>query len=141
MASGCGLMGNRGLQFSSFLSVQTFLERNTLQLIYILHTPTFHYVPLYPFSPPVRRSLPMKTQTLYIRNPSSSLAPHPPLVQVNEISFENMSNDDAVKALREIVQQPGPITLTVAKCWEPEPVVPHFEPRSTSPHTLLHVEM
>jgi segment polarity protein dishevelled len=51
------------------------------------------------------------------------------LLEVNEISFENMSNDDAVKALREIVQQPGPITLTVAKCWEPEPVVPHFEPR------------
>lgn len=51
------------------------------------------------------------------------------LLEVNEISFENMSNDDAVKALREIVQQPGPITLTVAKCWEPEPVVPQFEPR------------
>ena len=43
-----------------------------------------------------------------------------------------MSNDDAVKALREIVQQTGPITLTVAKCWEPEPVVPQFEPRSSS---------
>ena len=59
-----------------------------------------------------------------------SLPPSPP--QVNNISFENMSNDDAVKALREIVQQTGPITLTVAKCWEPEPVVPQFEPRSSS---------
>ena len=51
---------------------------------------------------------------------------------MNDISFENMSNDDAVKALREIVQQPGPITLTVAKCWEPDPIVPQFEPRSKS---------
>ena len=59
------------------------------------------------------------------------------LLEVNEISFENMSNDDAVKALREIVQQPGPITLTVAKCWEPEPVVPQFEPRSMSPLDAL----
>ena len=144
MASGCGLMGNRGLHFSSFLSVQTFLERNTLQLIYILHTPTFHYVPLYPFSPPVRKSLRMKNTNITIY---STIVTPPlffscsPSPQVNEISFENMSNDDAVKALREIVQQPGPITLTVAKCWEPEPVVPHFEPRSTSPHTLLHVEI
>ena len=29
------------------------------------------------------------------------------LLQVNDISFENMSNDDAVRTLREIVQQPG----------------------------------
>ena len=78
--------------------------------------------------------------TMIIRNPSPLLLLLPPLLQVNEISFENMSNDDAVKALREIVQQPGPITLTVAKCWEPEPVVPHFEPRSTSTHAQLHVE-
>ncbi|XP_064385358.1 segment polarity protein dishevelled homolog DVL-3-like isoform X2 [Halichondria panicea] len=51
------------------------------------------------------------------------------LLEVNDISFENMSNDDAVRTLREIVQHPGPITLTVAKCWEPEPIVPNFEPR------------
>lgn len=43
------------------------------------------------------------------------------LLQVNEINFENMSNDDAVRVLREIVHKPGPITLTVAKCWDPSP--------------------
>ncbi|KAG7457001.1 hypothetical protein MATL_G00241990 [Megalops atlanticus] len=43
------------------------------------------------------------------------------LLQVNDINFENMSNDDAVRVLREIVHKPGPITLTVAKCWDPNP--------------------
>ncbi|XP_013890188.1 segment polarity protein dishevelled homolog DVL-2 [Austrofundulus limnaeus] len=43
------------------------------------------------------------------------------LLQVNEINFENMSNDDAVRVLREIVHKPGPIILTVAKCWDPSP--------------------
>jgi segment polarity protein dishevelled len=51
------------------------------------------------------------------------------LLQVNDINFENMSNDDAVRTLRELVQQPGPITLTVAKCLEPEAYAPMFEPR------------
>lgn len=27
--------------------------------------------------------------------------------QVNDINFENMSNDDAVRVLREIVHKPG----------------------------------
>uniref|UniRef100_I3JW32 Dishevelled segment polarity protein 3a n=1 Tax=Oreochromis niloticus TaxID=8128 RepID=I3JW32_ORENI len=43
------------------------------------------------------------------------------LLQVNDINFENMSNDDAVRVLRDIVHKPGPITLTVAKCWDPNP--------------------
>ncbi|KAI5940358.1 segment polarity protein dishevelled homolog DVL-3 isoform X3 [Manis javanica] len=54
------------------------------------------------------------------------------LLQVNEINFENMSNDDAVRVLREIVHKPGPITLTVAKCWDPSPrgcfTLPRSEP-------------
>ncbi|TRY60306.1 hypothetical protein DNTS_015875 [Danionella cerebrum] len=54
------------------------------------------------------------------------------LLQVNDINFENMSNDDAVKVLREIVHKPGPITLTVAKCWDPNPrscfTLPRSEP-------------
>jgi hypothetical protein len=29
------------------------------------------------------------------------------ILQVNDISFEGLSNDDAVKILRESVQQPG----------------------------------
>ncbi|XP_054452275.1 segment polarity protein dishevelled homolog DVL-3 [Anoplopoma fimbria] len=43
------------------------------------------------------------------------------LLQVNNINFENMSNDDAVRVLREIVHNPGPVTLTVAKCWDSSP--------------------
>ncbi|XP_072283200.1 segment polarity protein dishevelled homolog DVL-1 isoform X3 [Pyxicephalus adspersus] len=43
------------------------------------------------------------------------------LLQVNDVNFENMSNDDAVRVLREIVSKPGPISLTVAKCWDPTP--------------------
>ncbi|KAI2580996.1 DVL2 isoform 6, partial [Pan troglodytes] len=41
------------------------------------------------------------------------------LLQVNDMNFENMSNDDAVRVLRDIVHKPGPIVLTVAKCWDP----------------------
>nr|XP_008174801.1 LOW QUALITY PROTEIN: segment polarity protein dishevelled homolog DVL-2 [Chrysemys picta bellii] len=52
--------------------------------------------------------------------------------QVNDINFENMSNDDAVRVLREIVHKPGPIVLTVAKCWDPSPqgyfTLPRNEP-------------
>ncbi|XP_047376562.1 segment polarity protein dishevelled homolog DVL-1 isoform X3 [Sciurus carolinensis] len=43
------------------------------------------------------------------------------LLQVNDVNFENMSNDDAVRVLRELVSQTGPISLTVAKCWDPTP--------------------
>ncbi|XP_051512748.1 segment polarity protein dishevelled homolog DVL-2-like [Myxocyprinus asiaticus] len=54
------------------------------------------------------------------------------LLQVNDINFENMSNDDAVKVLRDIVHKPGPIILTVAKCWDPSPqgyfILPRNEP-------------
>ncbi|XP_031429370.1 segment polarity protein dishevelled homolog DVL-3 [Clupea harengus] len=54
------------------------------------------------------------------------------LLQVNDINFENMNNDDAVRVLREIVHKPGPITLTVAKCWDPNPrgcfTLPRGEP-------------
>lgn len=38
------------------------------------------------------------------------LSPPPP-AQVNDINFENMSNDDAVRVLREIVHQPGWVRL------------------------------
>ncbi|XP_029470966.1 segment polarity protein dishevelled homolog DVL-3 isoform X4 [Rhinatrema bivittatum] len=56
----------------------------------------------------------------------------PRIERVNDINFENMSNDDAVRVLREIVHKPGPITLTVAKCWDPNPrgcfTLPRSEP-------------
>merc|ERR1719192_56883 len=54
------------------------------------------------------------------------------ILQVNDINFENMSNDDAVRVLRDVVQKPGPIKLVVAKCWDPHPkdyfTVPRTEP-------------
>ena len=43
------------------------------------------------------------------------------ILSVGDVNFENMSNDDAVRVLREAVHKPGPITLTVAKCWDPSP--------------------
>lgn len=70
------------------------------------------------------------------------------ILQVNEISFENMSNDDAVKVLREAVMKPGPVKLVVAKCWDPnpkgyftvskqEPVRP-IDPSTWVAHTQAH---
>uniref|UniRef100_A0A673J261 Dishevelled segment polarity protein 1 n=1 Tax=Sinocyclocheilus rhinocerous TaxID=307959 RepID=A0A673J261_9TELE len=54
------------------------------------------------------------------------------LLTVNDVNFENMSNDDAVRILRELVSKPGPISLTVAKCWDPSPrsyfTIPRAEP-------------
>uniref|UniRef100_A0A5S6QFI4 Uncharacterized protein n=1 Tax=Trichuris muris TaxID=70415 RepID=A0A5S6QFI4_TRIMR len=54
------------------------------------------------------------------------------ILQVNDVSFENMSNDDAVRVLREAVQKLGPIKLVVAKCWDPNPkgyfTIPRTEP-------------
>jgi len=47
------------------------------------------------------------------------------ILQVNEISFDNMSNDDAVKVLKDVVQKPGPIRLVVAKSWDPAPSSSH----------------
>ncbi|XP_078062632.1 segment polarity protein dishevelled homolog DVL-2-like [Mustelus asterias] len=58
------------------------------------------------------------------------------LLQVNDINFENMSNDDAVRVLREIVHKPGPIILTVAKCWDPSPQGYFTLPRNV-PHSLM----
>ncbi|EDO39598.1 predicted protein [Nematostella vectensis] len=58
------------------------------------------------------------------------------LLQVNDVNFENMSNDDAVRVLREMVHKPGPITLTVAKCWDPTP-----KGYFTLPHKLLEVRI
>lgn len=54
------------------------------------------------------------------------------ILQVNDINFENMTNDEAVHVLREVVQKPGPIKLVVAKCWDPNPkgyfTIPRTEP-------------
>ena len=39
------------------------------------------------------------------------------ILQVNDISFENMSNDDAVKVLRESVMKPGFVFLLLTFCF------------------------
>lgn len=68
------------------------------------------------------------------------------ILQVNDINFENMSNDDAVRVLREAVQKPGPIKLVVAKCWDPNPkgyfTIPRTEPvRPIDPGAwVAHIE-
>lgn len=33
------------------------------------------------------------------------------ILQVNDINFENMSNDEAVRVLREVVQKPGWVSV------------------------------
>lgn len=48
------------------------------------------------------------------------------ILQVNDVNFENMTNDEAVRVLREVVQKPGPIKLVVAKCWDPNPTKGYF---------------
>ncbi|NP_001158493.1 dishevelled, dsh homolog [Saccoglossus kowalevskii] len=54
------------------------------------------------------------------------------ILQVQDTSFENLNNDEAVRVLREAVQTPGPIKLIVAKCWDPTPkgyfTIPRSEP-------------
>ncbi|KAE9553546.1 hypothetical protein FO519_003239 [Halicephalobus sp. NKZ332] len=40
------------------------------------------------------------------------------ILQVNDVSFENFTNDQAVEVLKEAVSRRGPIKLTVAKSWD-----------------------
>ena len=55
------------------------------------------------------------------------------LLAVNEVSLENMSNDEAVGVLRDAVQKPAPIKLVVAKCWDPSPRGWRISMRKKSP--------
>lgn len=64
--------------------------------------------------------------------------------QVNDVNFEDMTNDEAVRVLREVVQKPGPIKLVVAKCWDPNPkgyfTIPRTEPvRPIDPGRLFYL--
>ncbi|CAF0937978.1 unnamed protein product [Didymodactylos carnosus] len=43
------------------------------------------------------------------------------ILQMNDISFQNMSNDEAVKILRQSVQNAKTLKLVVAKCWNENP--------------------
>ncbi|XP_053736403.1 segment polarity protein dishevelled homolog DVL-3-like isoform X2 [Synchiropus splendidus] len=52
------------------------------------------------------------------------------LLQVNDVSLENTSNEEAVRILREALRQPSPLTLTVAKCWGASPAGGFSLPRS-----------
>ncbi|XP_061733773.1 segment polarity protein dishevelled homolog DVL-3-like [Nerophis ophidion] len=64
------------------------------------------------------------------------------LLQVNDVDLENARSEDAVRVLRDVVRQPGPVTLTVVKCWpasvfrppKGEPVRP-IDPASWVSHT------
>ncbi|XP_075257721.1 uncharacterized protein LOC142349819 isoform X4 [Convolutriloba macropyga] len=59
------------------------------------------------------------------------------ILQVNEYSFENMSNDDAVKILRDVVTHVGPIKLVVAKCWNSNPQSYLTLPKANDAHHLM----
>lgn len=49
------------------------------------------------------------------------------LLQVNEVNFEDMTNNEAVDFLRKVVNDPlQKITLTIAKCWDPSPTPQHY---------------
>lgn len=54
------------------------------------------------------------------------------ILQVNEINFHQLTNDEAVNVIREAVTRPGPIQLLVAKTWDPNPrghfTIPRSEP-------------
>ncbi|PAA61894.1 hypothetical protein BOX15_Mlig008755g3 [Macrostomum lignano] len=74
-----------------------------------------------------------------------SIQPGDMLLEVNNIAFENLENDEAVRILRDQVQKPGKIRLVVAKCWDSrdyqlrtmpreEPVRP-IDPRAWVLHT------
>ncbi|CAF5023416.1 unnamed protein product, partial [Rotaria sp. Silwood1] len=43
------------------------------------------------------------------------------ILQVNDISFGKLSNNDAAEILREAAKTPGLIKLVVAKCWDSTP--------------------
>jgi len=48
------------------------------------------------------------------------------LLQVNDVNFEEMSNNEAVDFLRKVVNDPSKkITLMIAKCWDPSPTPHH----------------
>lgn len=45
--------------------------------------------------------------------------------KVNDVNFEDMTNNEAVDFLREVVKDPSQkMTLTIAKCWDPSPTPP-----------------
>ncbi|KAJ6219508.1 hypothetical protein RDWZM_005320 [Blomia tropicalis] len=54
------------------------------------------------------------------------------ILQVNDINFDQLTNDEAVQVIREAAKQPGPIKLLIAKCWDPQPkgyfTIPRSEP-------------
>lgn len=54
------------------------------------------------------------------------------ILQVNDVNFENLTNDQAVQVIRDAVQNLGPIKLVVAKCWNLHPkghfTIPRSEP-------------
>lgn len=58
------------------------------------------------------------------------------ILQVNDVSIRNMSNDRAVEIIREEVQRPGPIKLLIAKPWNSSPKMHFTIPRSEPVHPI-----
>ena len=53
------------------------------------------------------------------------------ILNVNDVEFSNLTNEEAVKVLRDVVQANGPITITVARpTYDGMEEMPNFEPRS-----------
>ena len=54
------------------------------------------------------------------------------ILQVNDINFNTLTNDQAVQVIRDAVKKPGPIKLLVAKVWDQNPkgyfTIPRSEP-------------
>ncbi|XP_065198915.1 segment polarity protein dishevelled homolog DVL-3-like isoform X3 [Sycon ciliatum] len=66
------------------------------------------------------------------------IGPGDMILQVNDVNFEELNNDSAVKVMRDIVKTPGPITITVAKCFDPTPVetLETINPRTDPVHPI-----
>ena len=81
------------------------------------------------YPPPLSRPPPPLLLLLPFSSSSSASSPPPRgavaadgrvkpgdlILKVNEVEFANLNNEEAVKVLREVVQQSGPITLVVAR--------------------------
>nr|QXY82378.1 dishevelled HduDvl [Halisarca dujardinii] len=53
------------------------------------------------------------------------------ILNVNDYDFSNLTNEEAVKVLRDVVQASGPVTITVARpTYEGLEEMPTFEPRN-----------
>lgn len=54
------------------------------------------------------------------------------ILQVNDVNFQNITNDEAVQFLRDALEKPGPIKIVIVKMWDSNPKgylnIPRSEP-------------